>query len=64
MAQISDLMTTRELARQLRVSDETVRAWARRGLIPTVQLSPKVIRYNLEAVLAARSTAPVKGVTP
>lgn len=63
MEQATELLTARELAKRLRVSPETVRAWARRGSIPTLRLSPKVIRYNAEAVLAALSTTPAKGVS-
>jgi len=62
MEQATELLTARELAKRLRVSPETVRAWARRGCIPTLRLSPKVIRYSAEAVLAALSTTPAKGV--
>lgn len=62
MEQEMELLTAEELARRLRVSPETVRAWARRGYIPALRLSPKVIRYNAEAVLAALSTTPAKGV--
>jgi len=62
MEQATELLTARELAKRLRVSPETVRAWARRGSIPTLRLSPKVIRYNAEAVLAALSATPTKGV--
>lgn len=63
MDQTTELLTTREMAKLLRVSPETVRAWARRGCIPTVRLSAKVIRYNAESVLAALSTTPAKGVS-
>jgi excisionase family DNA binding protein len=59
----TELLTARELAKRLRVSPDTVRSWARRGLIPTLRLSPKVTRYNVEAVLAALSTTPAKGVS-
>ncbi|MFA6045976.1 MAG: helix-turn-helix domain-containing protein [Phycisphaerales bacterium] len=63
MEKATELLTARELAKLLRVSPETVRDWARRGCIPTLRLSPKVIRYNAEAVLAALSTTPAKGVS-
>lgn len=62
MEQETELLTARELAKRLRVSPETVRAWARRGCIPTLRLSPKVIRYNTASVLAALSATPAKGV--
>ena len=62
MKQATELLTTQELATRLRVSPETVRGWARRGLIPTLRISPKVIRYDLAAVLAALSADPAKGV--
>jgi len=62
MERATELLTARELAKRLRVSPETVRAWARRGRIPTLRLSPKVIRYDAEAVLAALSATPAKGV--
>lgn len=47
------LFTAQECARRLRVSPETVRAWERRGLIPSLRFSPKVIRYDLSKVFAA-----------
>lgn len=62
MDQATELLTARELAKRLRVSPETVRAWGRRGYIPTLRLSRKAVRYNLTAVLAALSTTPAKGV--
>ena len=48
-----DLITAEELAARLRVQPDTIRVWSRRGLIPRVQLSPKVIRYNTSAVIEA-----------
>lgn len=63
MEEVSKLLTARELAKRLRVSPETVRAWARGGYIPAIRLSPKVIRYNADAVLAALSAAPAKVVS-
>lgn len=62
MDRAPELLTARELAKRLRVSPETVRAWARRGAIPALRLSPKVIRYDAQAVLAALSATPAKGV--
>ena len=48
-----ELLTAEELADQLRVQPGTVRQWYRRGLIPAVRLTPKVIRYNLPSVIDA-----------
>ncbi len=64
MDQATELLTARELAKRLRVTPETVRAWARQGSIPSLRLSPKATRYNLEAVLAALTAKMVKGGTP
>lgn len=61
MEQSTELLTAQELAKRLRVSTETVREWARRGDIPTLRLSPKVIRYDAEAVLAAISSRGTRG---
>ena len=47
----TDLLTAEELAERLHVRPSTVREWARRGRIPTVRLSPKVVRYDLSAVV-------------
>lgn len=50
---LTELMTADEVAERLQVCPVTVRQWARRGWIPTVRLSPKVVRYDLEAVVKA-----------
>lgn len=63
MDRTTGLLTSEQLADRLRVSAETVREWARRGSIPTLRLSPRVIRFDLEAVLAALATTPAKAVT-
>ena len=44
------IVKTEELARQLGVTPETVRRWARRGLIPSMRVSPKVIRFDVDEV--------------
>jgi excisionase family DNA binding protein len=49
----AELLTADELAARLRVKPDTIKQWARRGHIPTVRFSPKVVRFNLSAVLAA-----------
>jgi DNA-binding transcriptional MerR regulator len=49
----ADLLTADELAGRLQVRPSTIRQWARRGLIPTVRISPKVVRYDLASVVVA-----------
>jgi len=61
MEQRTELATTKELAKRLRVTPETIRDWSRRGCIPTLRLSRKAIRYDIGAVLAALSRASEKG---
>ena len=51
----SDLLTADELAGRLRVRPSTIQRWSRAGRIPKVRLSPKVVRYNLAAVVQAMS---------
>ena len=59
----TDLLTARDLAERLRVSPETVREWARRGCIPALRLSPKALRFDAKAVLAALSATSAKAVS-
>jgi excisionase family DNA binding protein len=47
------LLTALQLAERLHVRERTVQAWARKGRIPTVRLSSKVIRFDWQSVLAA-----------
>ena len=53
MSDMAELLTAEELADRLRVRAGTVRTWSRRGLIPRVKLSPKVVRYRLASVIEA-----------
>jgi excisionase family DNA binding protein len=49
----TELLTVNQLAERLHIKPRTVQAWARRGRIPAVKLSAKVVRYEWPAVLAA-----------
>lgn len=52
-AKPDDLLTREQLANRLGVRPGTVGRWTRTGRIPARRLSPKVVRYDLAAVLAA-----------
>jgi excisionase family DNA binding protein len=45
-----EFLTARQLAAVLQVSESTVRRLAREGRIPSVRLTPRLIRFNLKAV--------------
>jgi len=45
-----DFLTARQLASILQVSESTVRRLAREGRIPSVRITPRLIRFNLKAV--------------
>jgi len=47
------LLTAEEIAAALQVQPSTIRLWARRGRIPTIRLTPKVVRYDLASVVRA-----------
>jgi len=48
-----DFLTAKQLAERLGVKPRTVQEWLRAGLIPATRLTPKVIRYDLDQVVAA-----------
>ena len=45
------LLTAKELAARLKVKPSTVREWMRRGVIPAIKLTPKVVRFDLDQVV-------------
>ena len=47
------LLTAEELADRLAVSECTVKTWAREGRIPVIACSPRIRRFEVEAVMAA-----------
>ena len=49
----SRLLTANGLAEELSLKPETVRAWARQRLIPSIRPSPKVLRFDLQEVMSA-----------
>jgi len=52
---MTDFETPDELARRLRIRRSTILTWAQAGIIPSIRVSAKVIRFNPEAVDTALS---------
>ncbi len=52
-----ELVTAKELAEMFSLTESTVMQWAREGKIPKVQPSPKIIRFEPEAVKKALKKA-------
>jgi excisionase family DNA binding protein len=52
-----DCLTAVELAERLRVKPSTVLDWQRAGRIPSIRITPKVLRFNLGDVMAALKAA-------
>jgi excisionase family DNA binding protein len=53
MEQREEFLTAKQLAEVLQVSETTVRRLARRRRIPSVRLTPHIIRFHLDAVREA-----------
>lgn len=48
-----ELLTVSQLAERLHLRPRTVQTWVRKGLIPSVKLSAKVVRFEWKQVLTA-----------
>jgi len=48
-----EFLTARQLAQVLQVSESTVRRLARKRRIPSVRVTPRIIRFHLDAVRQA-----------
>ena len=48
-----EFLTAKQLAEVLQVSESTVRRLARKRRIPSVHLTPRIIRFHLDAVREA-----------
>jgi len=48
-----EFLTARQLAKVLQVSESTVRRLAQKRRIPSVHLTPRIIRFHLDAVREA-----------
>ncbi len=58
MSQVADLLTTGEAARELSVTDETIRRWIMAGRMPAITLPSgqfRIRREHVEAILAGDS---------
>lgn len=53
MSDREEFLTARQLAEILQVSESTVRRLAQRRRIPSVHLTPRIIRFHLDAVREA-----------
>ena len=48
-----EFLTAKQLAKHLQVSESTVRRLAAKRRIPSVRLTPRIIRFHLDAVREA-----------
>ena len=53
MEEREEFLTARQLAKILQVSEQTVRRLARTRRIPSVRVTPHIIRFHLDAVREA-----------
>ena len=56
----NELLTCGELAIRLRLKPETVRRWVRQKRVPAIRLSPKVVRFDWEAVRRALASVSLR----
>jgi len=49
----NEILTAAELAKRLNLKPETIRGWARQGLIPSLRPTAKVLRFEMNRVLKA-----------
>lgn len=49
----SEFLTAEQTARRLNVKPSTVKRWVNEGKIPGLYVSPKVLRFDWQAVAAA-----------
>lgn len=48
-----EIVTVTQLAKLLQLKPETIRIWARKGIIPSLHPTPKTLRFDVESVLTA-----------
>ena len=47
----TELVTAEEMARRLRLKPSTILRWAQQRKIPSIVISPKVVRFDVAAVI-------------
>jgi excisionase family DNA binding protein len=60
----TDFLTARQLAEYLQVSESTVRRLRRSGRIPAIQLTDRLVRFNLKDVRTALLRASARNRPP
>lgn len=63
MSDREEFLTARQLAEILQVSESTVRRLAQKRRIPSVRLTPRLIRFHLDAVRDALEVPRVRVAT-
>lgn len=48
-----EIVTVTQLAKRLQLKPETIRIWARKGIIPSLHPTSKTLRFDVESVLTA-----------
>ena len=62
---VGRLVTPEGLAAELSLKPRTIREWALKGKIPCLRISPKVLRFDLDEVLASlKSGASINNTIP
>ena len=61
MSEREEFLTARQLADVLQVSESTVRRLAAKRRIPSVRLTPRIIRFHLDAVREALDVPRISG---
>lgn len=53
MEEREEFLTAKQIAKVLQVSESTVRRLAQKRRIPSVRITPKIVRFHLDAVRQA-----------
>ena len=61
MSDREEFLTAKQLAEVLQVSESTVRRLAAKRRIPSVRLTPRIIRFHLDAVREALDVPRISG---